>query len=262
MGFSPLLKFDVPSKVDLARKKSSAVWVENYAESNIDVDGVPKVVTKLVATQKEYNTSFDTLVQKWQPQLDEKHSELEAYAKKAKTFKIKGLILAVVAVVVLELITTMVYGFIGILMGMDIDQTFVNIISLIVIADVPIPFIVYFILKRRKTKRWDALRSEYMSLKGEAEKEIRGVNEDFNRQCSNYYSTIDECYLDSLEPTQREIVLMRRQQEKQHQQLMREQQRMANEQREYQRRIEREQEQIRRDQQRLLEYEERRRRGY
>ena len=84
----------------------------------------------------------------------------------------------------------------------------------------------------------------------------------YDSRNSTYYREIDNLYLGTLDPVQREIVMMRRDQQRQHDQLMMEQQINAQSQREHEARLEREQAEIKRDQRRLLELEERRMRGY
>ena len=89
MGFSPLLKYDVPGRKDLSSMKSSSAAVFRYGEEHGSVLGVGDVLNKAALNDEEYTEDFNALVEKWQPQLDASHEAAARYAKKSKFFKLK-----------------------------------------------------------------------------------------------------------------------------------------------------------------------------
>lgn len=89
-----------------------------------------------------------------------------------------------------------------------------------------------------KVKKYRMGYADYMNS-------VFSINDKYEKIANQIYNEIDICYLDSLEPAHREIVLMRRDQERQHQEQMRLQHehhmRMEAEQREHQWKLENEQ---------------------
>lgn len=267
MGFSPLLKYDVPGRKDLSSMKSSSASVFRYGEEHGSVLGVGDVLNKAALNDEEYTEEFNALVEKWQPQLDASHEAAARYAKKSKFFKLKTIPLFIFGWFAF-IIVMAAFSILGrnaspssVLFPLGEFADFVTLPQPLLL--ITIGFIVaYIVLKKRKDKRADKLISEYYSLSRQAQDEVMRVTGLYDSRNSTYYREIDNLYLGALDPVQREIVMMRRDQQRQHDQLMMEQQINAQRQREHEARLEREQAEIKRDQRRLLELEERRMRGY
>lgn len=102
----------------------------------------------------------------------------------------------------------------------------------------------------------------YQSYIQKLEGKVRNINGNYSSKIKAIDNKVDRLYLASLEPAHREMVLMRRDQERQHQKLIKSQQKyqqnMQKKQNAYNRASLEEQEKIRRTQERLLDIEERR----
>ncbi|MEC4175054.1 hypothetical protein VIN30_01135 [Adlercreutzia sp. R7] len=267
MGFSPLLKYEVPDNKDLSALKSSSASVFRYGKEHGGVLGVGDVLAKAARDDEEYNKEFDALVEKWQPQLDASHKVVAGYAKKSRFFKLKTIPLFILGWFAFFFLM-MVFSILGrnahhssVLFPLGEFADFVLLPQPTTFITVGL-IVAYIVLKKRKDKRASKLSSEYYSLSRQAQDEVMRLTGLYDHQNSVYYREIDNLYLGTLDPVQREIVMMRRDQQRQHDQLMMEQQINAQRQREHEARVEREQAEIKRDQRRLLELEEKRMRGY
>lgn len=254
MGFAPLMKLEPYKNVDLSKKVIHCYGALDYGEEHSNIEGVPELMEQIKAYETDYQLALAMLCAEWQPKLDAAHEEVVAYAKKKRFFKVKLVAILIAALfallTILSAISALSVAQTGQMMS-DITPFYIGII---------VAILVYIYLKYKTEKEFNSMNSNFSKQRSQAEEAVNQLNGAYRAKDSAIKEEIDSLYLATLDPAQREIVFMRRDQERQHKEMMRAQERSAQLQREHQNRMEKEQEQIKRDQRRLLEIEEERER--
>lgn len=211
----------------------------NYAKKNISIDGVAPILEEMEKYYADSIQKINTFIDSNQPTLDEKYEHYEKAYKKAKLCTI---------IIIITFILFIISGILSNVMDSFspayrlVDS--LGILDLFALLASIVGRIVFGISAKSRSHK-------YRSLASVIGNNGNNLKAEHQKKASKYYTEIDNLYLASLDPTHREIVLMRRQQARQNQQQMAEQ-------RIHQQKMEEEQRKIRQTQQELLEIERRR----
>lgn len=213
----------------------------HYAKKNREIDGVTSLAEQLDYDYEDYCKQMDAL-------LEGKHEkENRCYTLWNRVHKVKNIsfIVGVAGFAICFLL--------GILASF-VDAPFVSFFNDVCVCSGllsglgSVVFLVSKILEM-------VVGSIYAFYVKRLEKKVSGPNEDYVRRVNQIYNEIDDLYLASLDPTQREIVLMRRDQERQHQELLKLKKKQNQEQNKYNRESLDEQQRTRKAQEKLLAIE-------
>lgn len=202
-----------------------------YANKNINLLGVSDILSTLNGNAKNYKEEMDDLFERVRPIADKR---FEQWSSIYKIFTLCKWIC----------IVTGVLFFVGICVQENVIFLISGIVSFLAA-------ILLAILKIVK----DILRYRYNSYIKNMGQEANRIVTKYERTAYSAYDETDRIYLNSLEPLHREAVLARRDQERQHQELM-------SAQLQHQKIVENEQRQIREAQQELLRIEKEREERY
>lgn len=239
-----------PLKVEENLSTRSFHEVKDLIATHDDVPGVSEEREELKQNLLDFDAERAKLIESLQPACDAAHEALMAAVHKHKQMKllfIGSIALFVIFLIFLNQIAAIARTF-------PILALAWPIIEMVDIVAIPVGGILT-LYTSFKLKR---AASEEHKTRQEALSHIASVMNTFKDRNTNACLRIDRMYLDSLSPEERQLILMRREQARQHQALM-------NQQRAHQARLEEQQQQVARATQELLEIEherERRRRGY
>lgn len=230
------LKFSKPRRMNLRGQyyaKNDYDQTANYANSNISISGVKELLAQLESGYKNYLQEMGAIVN------DEATAEEEKYTQWEKISKIKNICKYSAMALLL---------FIIICIAIQSELSAVGIILIMLDIIVGGVLKIIDVIYEKKYRSYDkSISDKFSSIN------IRYANL-FNR----IYQDIDSLYLGSLDPAHREVILMRRDQERQHQEAMR-----ANaQQAEIQQQLAEEQRRARIAQEELLQIEKERERRY
>lgn len=230
------LKFSKPRRMNLRGQyyaKNDYDQTANYANSNISISGVNELSAQLESGYKNYLQEMGAIVNNEATTEEEKYTQLERISNIKNICKYSAIALLLLTIIC-----------------MIFQSNLIAITSILLILAI----LVYCVIKiidvicEKKYRSYDkSISDKFSSIN------IRYANL-FNR----IYQDIDNLYLSSLDPAHREVVLMRRDQERQHQEAMR-----ANaQQAEIQRQLAEEQRRTSNKVERLVQIEEDRERRY
>ncbi len=201
-----------------------------YAQQHKEVLGVSEVVQKLRSEAKIYENDINDIIKEKKELITDKFESWKQ-SKKLRT----------IAILITVLLSIWTFGYNSMML-------FVLLLAVIVTVIVGV--------------RHKIIDSKYQKLYEDMRRLINHRNQSFSALSKKYYQEIDDLYLISLNPTQRELVLLRRDQARQQEKSERMQKQLIETQKELARAIRRGSE----AQEGLLtierEREERRKRGY
>jgi hypothetical protein len=169
-----------------------------YGKQHRDVEGVDKYLSELQKKRQDYEMEMNALIKTENPSLDD---GFRAWSSAEKT---KGICIKVGISLFILFFTSIFVKFLDILTVIALLGAFFGCIAAIVLK------IVSLVLKSR-------YHACFESVSGKA----GTINRKYLHEIPAIWNKIDDLYLASLEPTHRETVLMRRDQERQHQENMR-----------------------------------------
>lgn len=240
-----------PLKLEESFSTRSFHEVQNLIAEHDNVPGVPKERDALKQSLLKFDTERAKLIDSLQPSCDAAHEKLMAAVRKHKRMKLL-LIGSLVACVIFMILYNPFLA-----MGAR-DSFALSLILLIILIIIIIAIPLGGVLTLYTTFKLNKAADEDRKTRQEALSHINDVMNSFKAKNAKACLRIDHMYLDSLSPEERQLILMRREQARQHQALM-------NQQRAHQARLELQQQQVARATQELLEIEyerERRRKGY
>lgn len=215
----------------------------DFAKSHENVDGVDAILATVKKRLIEYDDQKKKLIEEYQPQLD---AAYEKYLKDASTSR------KIAIAVIVEILAAILLSTVGrsISIGLYLLNFAFSAIFAIDLLAIPITLIAMFIFKRAVVK---VDEKKYESIFDNLREAANELTQKHRKKNDHACDLIDSLYLSSLSPQERQLVLMRREQQAQHDEMMRQQ-------RKHQAEVERVQSQIQRDQRELLEYERERQR--
>lgn len=221
-------------RLDMREIESPGVFyaVDKLAEQYAEVPGIDEVLKEKDEKRSEFVSETKKLVAEVSEIEKEKYTMWEMVNKKACTYKI-----AVIAMIILFVIS----GIVSACHSSSIVRGILSVLQVLcgLLGLVGAGLFAYFkILEVIKRKDYLKFYKEKVSEGEELASKYRAI-------ARKLYVRIDDIYLNSLEPAHREMVMMRRDQERQHQERMElqraHQRKMEAEQKAYQRRLENEQ---------------------
>lgn len=239
-----LHKIDISNWYDISAFESTICWAEQYS----NIFGINENITMLQKKKQEYSREMNDFLKQIQPAVDEKFAVWESAERKknfCKWLSIGSFCVLLFCIFLSDAQIFHSYLILNILM-------FLFIMAMVLTLFVGgIAAVVLKIIS-------NILQKKYNSYVYELECESRQIAAKYERGVSILRNKIDNLYLDSLEPAHREVVLMRRDQELQHQERMRIEQERLNS----QKRMEEEQRKARQTQEELLHIEREREERY
>lgn len=236
---------DYVARYDLTRCYNFSKYNEamKYANQKNEVEGMREQIEKMISGKDTYVQDIQNIIE------PEKAAEEETYLAWEKWYKRNAKMgWGLIALIVFNLITTIFGGF-----GSNVIF-FLGFLGWIIS---PIALIVFIIMKVGTKIKCNA----YNKLVDGLYVRIESRNKMFLQQSQEYYEEIDNLYLISLDPTHREMVLMRREQaefQKQMQKLEKERLRLERDRQTHERETLEENRRARAAQERLLAIEEER----
>lgn len=170
-----------------------------YAEQNISIAGVKEKLDSLKAEKSRYSKKVSALIEAERDNERQKYEPYEKWADVAKKlpFVFLGTLLAIEALIFFENVLSL--PLYGILFGL-----IMMLLSLVLfVSGIATAF--SFLCKRKYERAYQKYVSE---LSGQ----IDSLGQAFKQTSKDYYCSIDNLYLNSLDATQRELILMRREQ--------------------------------------------------
>ena len=176
-----------------------------YGKTNKDVDGVEEEIQNLELEKKQYIEKVANVVNPQRKNEEIKYHHYETWEKAEKGF-IRTEILLIAIFIISQWLpirfrTSSLFGIYALLLGLLVFF----IVPLIFITAKSVKYI-YGICYQRYAQSLD--------------RELSILGDDFTRISADYYAAIDNLYLCSLDSVNRELVLMRRQQEAHNQKML------------------------------------------
>lgn len=204
-----------------------------YAQKNMSLNGVKELYER---TEKEYQSylwEMENIINDESAVENEKFNKWEKINKIKNIFKYGAIAFALFTIICLILQSNLAgFGIVILIMAIFVG-------CVLKVMDI-------------------ICEKQYNSYIKTVKDKFNSVNNKYIQTFNVIYSSIDNLYLSSLDPTHREMVLMRRDQERQHQEAMRANARQA----EIQRKLAEEQKRLRIQQDELLQIEKERERRY
>lgn len=180
-----------------------------YGSKNIDIKGVKEQLQGLEKEKKIYIEEAVAIIN------SERASEQLKYHQYEKWFKVEKVIKYIeIALILVVIVCMSIYD--NLSMGIRTSLFFglgEVLLMLLVLLIVPLAFVVAKIGK-------NIYRTCYNRYMGSVAARMKGLGKSFDRKSRTCYDAIDNLYLRSLDPTHRELVLLRRQQEKHNQDML------------------------------------------
>lgn len=174
-----------------------------HAEQNIEIPGMKEQLNDLKAEKDRYSKEVSALVEverNNERQKYEKYEKWESIAQTSKWIFFAGLAICVLSWFAPNSLKRMLSFLFG------------TLVPLAILVGGPVAIVTYL------GGKWH--RQQYQKYVGELSGKIDSLGEAFKKTSDNYYRTIDSLYLNSLDPTQRQFELMRREQAEQSQKLI------------------------------------------
>lgn len=218
----------------------------NYAQRNIEIEGVANFLVEAEANETAYLQKKESLIEQNAKSLSIAESaKTQAAAKNAKFS------LAWKAGIVCWIASMIIAGFTS-----GIIRDVLTIVGFVAFVAIPVGLIGSFATSSKKR----STAKEYDSMIGSLRETASNAASVYGNTNELLYTKIDDLYLSSLDPAHREVVLMRRDQERHHQETLQAQREHNEIIEQEQRRARAAQEESARATQRLLDIEEERER--
>ncbi len=242
------------ARIDLDRHYSNSPYNEAraYGERNKGIGGVEPILGRLQASRQSYLAEMTQYIEGERGREEALYSQLRKTGQRKQLFKW----IALGAVLVLFLQTKLDSRALP-----SILWLFLFFLGIATFAVCVVSAVISLIYRAREAH---AARV-YQDYTAQAQAGFDRINRSHNASMRAFRTEIDDLYLASLDPAHREVILMRRDQERQHEEAMRLQEKALKLQEQHQQAIEEEQRRARQAQEKLLAIEEereRRRRGY
>lgn len=207
MKNNSLCKIDINNFYNVSIFESTIYWAKQY---NVTQE-IDQNISIIEDKKRDYNNEFDDLFKRAQPILDQKFNTYKSIEQKKDFFKRLG-----IADYIIFFLCIILLGQ-SVLYSNLILRIFIFLFLIIAFLSMFIGGITAFIFVMKSKK----LQKEYNSYVHELECEVHQITAKYENFISALKNTIDNLYLNNLDPAHREIVLMRRDQERQHQERMR-----------------------------------------
>lgn len=238
-------------RMDLDRHYSNAPYnkARSYCEQNKGISGVEPIMGRLQASRQGYLAEMEQYIQGEQDREQALYSRLRKMGQGKQLFKwiCLGAVLALFLQIKLDSRALP-----------SILRLFLFFLGIATFAACVVCAVVSLIYRAREAH---AARV-YQDYTAQAQAGFDRINGVHNASMQAFYTEIDDLYLASLDPAHREVILMRRDQERQHEEAMRLQKKALKSQERHQQAVEEEQRRARQAQERLLAIEEDRERRY
>lgn len=182
----------------------------NFANQNIKVKGVQELLHGIQNEYREYNEKMMQLIN------NSKETECSKYRLWEKTHKRKTMTKYIIIISLILIIVGIALGDSNLIQG-RIGKFLFSITGLLLYL-IFFAGIIMFIAFKITEKVYE---NNYKSYVEELNRQAGNINIEYKNKMRRYHNKIDDLYLMSLEPSHREIVLMRREQEQQHRERMR-----------------------------------------
>lgn len=255
MGFASSVKEFVMGKqytrIDLDHHYSNSPYkkAEAYYKQNKSISGTESVMQRIKTARENYLAGMEQYIAQERPREEACFSKVKEKGAKKQMFK--GLFFAAVLAIFL-------IGWLDGKLHSSAANLLLLLLGMLVLAFAAVTLVVMLIYKGQEALAENAYR-RYVE---EAQSGFNRINGAHNALMAALYTEIDDLYLASLDPAHREVILMRRDQERQHQEAMQMQKKALQAQKEHQRTIEEEQRRARKAQEELLAIEQERERRY
>lgn len=226
----------------------------NYAKQNMSVNGVKELSEQSENEYKNYLQAMENVINEESVNENEKYNQWEKMNRRKNI--IKKLCKYSAIALCLFFVLSIIFSKFSYALIWDLLTLFVGVLSCFSLLILIFSILGTFVLKGID-RVFEKKYRDYVRI---IEAKFSSVNRQYEHIFDDIYDDIDNLYLNSLEPTHREMVLMRRDQARQHREAMR----ATAQQVEMQRQIAAEQQQLKQQQEELLriEREREKRSGY
>lgn len=197
---------DASSKIAALFPSIDFSRTRNYAQRNIEVKGVENLLAEANANEAEYLKKKETLIEQNAERLAIAENAMTQAERKNALFSLAWK-LGIPAWLILMIVAGFTAG---------ILRSIFTLIGFVAFAAIPVGLIGSIVTsprKRNAAREYDSIISPLREIANNAANVYGNTNE-------LLYTSIDDLYLSSLDPAHREVVLMRRDQERQHQETL------------------------------------------
>lgn len=181
-----------------------------YGKQNISIQGVKEQLQRLEQEKKSYFEKVANIVTPERDTEQAKYQQYEKWATMEKKCKWAEIMLIALLVVRLS-----IFQYLPLALRMSLLFTLFDVLlALLVLFAGPVAFIISKIAKHSSALRYN----KYIVL---ISNQLNSLGSGFTRTSIEYYDAIDNLYLCSLDPSHREMILLRRQQERHNQNILR-----------------------------------------
>jgi len=181
-----------------------------YGNQNINIEGVREQLQKLESEKESYFKKVASIVDPERDKERVKYQQYEKWEKIAKKCKWLEIMLILLVIAELSFYKLLPVGFRTSALHILLEWA----VFFLAITLGPIAFLVSKIAKHC----YGIIYNRYVEL---IANNLNSLGSSFQRASISYYDIIDSLYLGSLEPVSREVILLRRQQEKHEQDMVR-----------------------------------------
>lgn len=217
----------------------------SYAARYSNLNGVDALIAEIEHNKADYLKQKSSFIKENNPGISEKSKKLTEARNRHSLFSRLWKIAIFLTVACLMLINFVGYG---------VVRGALNYLTLFAFVSIPV-----FLIKNSLTSSKERTAfGEYCFLSNDLEAKVKALSDPYLARNSDLYNQVDDIYLRSLDPTHRETVMMRRDQERHHQETLQAQKEHNARLAEDQRRALEAQQETARTTQRLLDIEEKR----
>ncbi len=195
-------------RINLYKEMDGSLFNDVFAAANrhIDISGIKQIRDKMILLKQEYAQEVEALIQEISPKEDELYEKWLKDDKKFELGKKRSICIVsfTIMLILFQIITKIDNTLIALLyIGLFFAFLFMGLYTG-----------VFYLKSQISDKRYCSFRREVFNY-------INNINNRYSANASSTCEQIDSIYLNSLDPAHREMVIIRREQQRQHEELMR-----------------------------------------